>query len=87
MNDKPSSRLERVTKHTGDPKDTVITIIVAAIILTVALAWRDTIQTAFDKFFPHDEDGIVLANLIYAVVVTVVCIGLFYLIAKATRHD
>lgn len=75
------SRLRSRTKHSGDPRDTLIIITVAALSYIVALAWRDAAETAFDKYYPDDPFS-VKARLIYAAIATIIVIIVIYLLAR-----
>ena len=75
-----TSRLERTTKHTGHPLDSIIFIVVAAIGFIVALAWRDLATVIFDKYIkPEDE---LRAAVMYAIIVTIASILVIYMLSK-----
>ena len=75
------SRLEKRTKYTGDPVDTILILTVSVIGFIVALAWRDAIGEAFDEFFPETGSR-VSAAFAYAILSTIFAIVIILLIAK-----
>lgn len=81
----PKSRLEKVTKQSGKFKDTILYIIVIAGGLIVALSWRDAVHTLFLEKFAKNEEELVKVSFIYAIVVTVVLVIVFYFLAQFTR--
>ena len=85
MDKPPRSRLEKVTKQTGKFKDTLLYVFVVAGGLIVALAWRDTVQSFFEKHFAKNKEDVVRVTFMYAVIVTTVLIIGLYLLAQFTR--
>jgi hypothetical protein len=83
----PTSRFEKVTKHSGSPYDSVIYITIAALGLIVALAWRDAVHAFFVEHFKKNEADEVKANFIYAIIVTIAMIMIMYALAKYTRYS
>lgn len=62
--DQPSLKVEVLTK--------IIDLATAGFGLVAALAWNDAIKAIFDAFFP--TAGNIAAQLIYAVIVTVIVV-------------
>lgn len=61
--------------------DKINSLAVAGLGLVAALAWNDTIKGFFEIFFPNPEDNI-WAQLIYAIVITVVVVLITVFLAR-----
>ena len=67
-----------------------IILISSALALVAGLAWNEAIQTGIEEFGPQDTGTQFKAKLIYAIVITVIVIGIVYLMefakGKISRH-
>ena len=61
--------------------ETFASLITAAFGLVAALAWNDTIKAAVAEFFQND--GELMAMLVYAIIVTVIAVIMTLLISRA----
>jgi phosphotransferase system glucose/maltose/N-acetylglucosamine-specific IIC component len=66
----PSSSVEDQDQSIGQ----VRLIITGALLLVAGNSWSDFISTLVNNIFPNDKKATILAKLIYALLVTIVCI-------------
>lgn len=82
-----------LNERTVDPKNLVEnpseeftaqfgSILIAALILVIALAWKDFFKQVADQVFPNEN---ILGMFIYAVVVTIILAIVVYFVAKHTN--
>lgn len=76
------SRLQKGTKYTGHPIDTIIILVVTVIIFVVALAWRDLSVRIFNDMIDEENDNVIQAQLIYAIIVSIIAIIVIYVLSK-----
>lgn len=58
-------------------------LVTAAFGLVAALAWNSTIQEIFKKYY---SGGGILANLVYAIIVTIIAVIVAVYVGKATER-
>ena len=64
----------------------VISSIMTAFGLVVALAWKDTINATVDYLMPNSDDGTLKGMYITATAVTALVMGLAVLVLKANKR-
>ena len=64
----------------------VISSIMTAIGLVVALAWKDTINATVEYLMPNSDDGTLKGMYITATAVTALVMGLAVLVLKANKR-
>lgn len=74
-------RIHRLTKHTGNPVDTILILSVSVMAFIVALAWRDLATQAFEEYYPEDATQL-RAQFWYSVIATVTAVVVIFLIAR-----
>lgn len=72
---------EKKTKVRIDLIEKLSTLVTAAFGLVAALAWNSAIQRVFEEFFGKNEG--LIAQLVYAIVVTVIAVYVTFLIGRA----
>ncbi len=66
--------------------DKVSTLIIAAFSLVAALAWNESITSIFKNYYQNS--GSIIANLIYAIVVTAIAvIATIWISSLATKQE
>lgn len=58
---------------------------VAGFGLVAALSWNDAIQSLFNKFLPQDSNGGILAQVLYAILVTIIVVLVIIKLGKLTN--
>lgn len=61
------------------------TVIAGALILTAALAWNEAAKAGIQDLYPGPDGGSFHATLVYAVIVTIRVVIIFYTLRAATR--
>lgn len=51
-------------------QNTVLTVIMTAIVLLMSLAWNDVVQAVINKYYPKKDNSTIKGKLDYAVTVT-----------------
>lgn len=65
---------------------TVFSIIQAGLVLGTTLAWSEVIKTGTKQIYPLDDSKVFQANVIYAIVITVILIIGFYILQKTEEN-
>ena len=58
---------------------------VAGFGLVAALAWNEAIQAIFNKFLPKDSNGGLMAQVLYAILVTIIVVLVIIKLGKMTN--
>lgn len=60
-------------------------VVAGALTLTAALAWSEAAKSGIQSLYPEPYGNSFHATLVYAVIVTILIIGMFYILRAATR--
>ena len=61
------------------------TVVAGALTLTAALAWNEAAKAGIQDLYPGPDGGSFHATLVYAVIVTILIVIIFYILRAATR--
>lgn len=63
-----------------------ISLIQGGLILACSLAWSDAIKAGSDYIFPGNKEKVLQAKIIYAIIITIVVLILFYLLQESRNQ-
>jgi phosphate/sulfate permease len=78
--------MNEVIKETNKSNPSVISVIQAGLVLGATLAWSEVVKTGTKQLYPADENKLFQAQLIYAIIITILLVIGFQILRKAEKN-
>ncbi len=85
-NERPQNAYERLEEARREIKKRILSYIAAGLGLVVGLAWNDAIKALINYFIPTPS-GSVVAQIVYAVVLTILVVLILMYIEKLIKKE